>query len=73
MRYSDISSPHEKLVLPAGAVIITTGGSAFDQSDEGLISEFAPHLRGMATSSGSQADGSGIKLARVVTQLPSLF
>lgn len=66
VHYHNISSPSEKIVLPAGAVIITSGGSAFDQSDEGLLAEFAPQLRGMATSSGPQADGSGIKLARSV-------
>jgi succinate dehydrogenase/fumarate reductase flavoprotein subunit len=66
VRYHNVSMPSEAFVLPAGAVIITTGGSAFDQSDDGLLNEYAPHLRGMATSSGPQADGSGIKLARAV-------
>jgi hypothetical protein len=52
--------------MSADAVVMTSGGSAFDQSDDGLMSEFAPHLRGMATSSGPQADGHGIKIAREV-------
>ena len=60
------SSSNERIFIPAHAVIIAAGGSAFDQTEEGLLAEFTPHLRGMATSSGPQADGSGIKLAREV-------
>ncbi len=68
--YHRVSNPEESVFLPAGAVIIAAGGSAFDQSETGLLAEFAPHLRGLATSSGPQADGSGIKLAREVNIRP---
>lgn len=76
VRYYNTSSPDDKTILQAGSVVVTAGGSAFDQSDSGLLAEFAPQLRGMATSSGPQADGSGIKLARAVLCvqfLPSLL
>lgn len=46
------------------AVIIATGGMAFDHSEHGIFAEFAPELRGLATSSGPQADGAGIILGR---------
>lgn len=46
------------------AVIIATGGMAYDHSEDGLFAEFAPELMGLATSSGPQADGAGIKLGR---------
>ena len=36
---------HDDSALLADAVVIATGGSAFDQSEGGLMSEFAPHLR----------------------------
>lgn len=52
--------------LDAEAVIIASGGSAFDQSNDGLLAEFLPSLRGLPTSSGAQADGGGIRLARQV-------
>lgn len=68
IEYHISSSPSERITLNAHAVIITAGGSAYDQTEEGLLAEFTPHLRGMATSSGSQADGSGIKLAREVNR-----
>lgn len=45
-------------------VIIATGGMAFDHTEDGIFSEFAPGLRGLATSSGPQANGAGIVLGR---------
>jgi succinate dehydrogenase/fumarate reductase flavoprotein subunit len=46
------------------AVVVATGGMAFDHSKDGIFAEFAPELMGLATSSGPQADGAGIKLGR---------
>lgn len=50
----------------ADAVILATGGMGYDQSDGGLLSEFAPHVRGLATSSGPWANGEGMVLARAI-------
>ncbi len=47
-------------------MIITTGGMAFDQSEDGLLATYSPQNRGLATSSGPQADGAGMKLAKKV-------
>lgn len=52
--------------LPAGAVVLATGGAACDVEPDGLMQEYAPDLVGKATSSGAQATGMGIKLARAV-------
>ena len=39
---------------------------AFDQSEDGLLATYSPQNRGLATSSGPQADGAGMKLAQKV-------
>jgi aspartate oxidase len=52
--------------LPAGAVVLATGGAACDMDPEGLMHQYAPQLMGRATSSGAQANGKGIKLAKAV-------
>lgn len=54
----------EETELSAGAVVLTTGGAACDVEPDGLMQEYAPHLMGKATSSGAQATGKGIKLAK---------
>ena len=54
----------ETVSQSADSVVIATGGMAFDHSEDGIFAEFAPELRGLATSSGPQADGAGIKLGR---------
>jgi succinate dehydrogenase/fumarate reductase flavoprotein subunit len=48
------------------AVILASGGMAHSIDSDGIFAEFAPHLRGLATSSGPQADGSGMVIARKV-------
>lgn len=63
----------EEVALSADAVIIASGGMAFDHSEGGLFAEFAPELKGMATSSGPQADGSGIVVARKVPLIDILM
>lgn len=50
-------------VLPAGAVVLTSGG--FGASRE-MLARYAPHAASFATTSGSQATGEGIGLATAV-------
>jgi len=50
----------------ADAVVLTTGGFAFDKSPDSLMAEFAPHVMQFATTNGPHALGEGIKLARSV-------
>mmetsp|Transcript_23231 Transcript_23231/g.30335 ORF Transcript_23231/g.30335 Transcript_23231/m.30335 type:complete len:828 (-) Transcript_23231:670-3153(-) len=52
--------------LEADAVILATGGFAFDRFKGSLLAEFAPHLLDLPTTSGSQATGDGHKLARAI-------
>lgn len=52
--------------LDAGAVILTTGGAACDVEADGLMQKYAPDVMGMATSSGAQATGKGIKIAQAI-------
>lgn len=59
-----INSAGERIELDADAVIIASGGMAFDQSEDGLLATYSPQNRGLATSSGPQADGAGMKLAQ---------
>lgn len=58
----------EEVELPAGAVVLASGGAACDVSPDGLMQQYAPHLVGKATSSGAQATGKGIKLAKAVRE-----
>ena len=53
----------ELITATADAVIIATGGMAYGSD---LLGEFCPQFQGLATSSGPQADGSGMKIAREV-------
>ena len=57
----------KEIELSAGAVILTSGGAACDVAPDGLMQEYAPELVGRATSSGPQATGKGIKLAKAVS------
>lgn len=57
----------EKVSLPAGAVVLATGGAACDTGEDGLMQRYAPNLVGAATSSGRQATGAGIRLAEEVS------
>lgn len=50
--------------LTGDAVVITAVGNACDRTPDGLMAEFVPQLQGMATSSGPQADGYDIRIAR---------
>jgi hypothetical protein len=52
--------------LTVDAVIVTSGGSAYDMSDGGVMDTYARQYKGMATSSGPQADGKGVLLGREV-------
>ena len=63
------SGENVEVKLDAGAVILTTGGAACDTEADGLMQEHAPDLVGMATSSGAQATGSGIKMGKCVSCL----
>mmetsp|Transcript_40379 Transcript_40379/g.52013 ORF Transcript_40379/g.52013 Transcript_40379/m.52013 type:complete len:346 (-) Transcript_40379:203-1240(-) len=55
----------EKTAL-ASAVILTTGGYAFDRSDTSLLKEFAPGLLELPTTSGALALGEGVRLGRAI-------
>ena len=57
------SAEGNETTLEAGAVILASGGYARGND---LMREFAPSCEGKATSSGPQATGLGIKLAREV-------
>jgi succinate dehydrogenase/fumarate reductase flavoprotein subunit len=50
----------------ARTVVLASGGMAYDQSAEGLLAQHAPAVLGLATSSGPQADGAGMKIAAKV-------
>lgn len=52
--------------LQADAVVLTTGGFSFDQSESSLMKEFRPDLVGWPTTNGAFADGAGIKLGRAL-------
>jgi len=46
------------------AVVLTTGGYAYDRSEGSLLKEFVPTKVHLPTTSGSQADGGAIRIAR---------
>ncbi|CAM9223096.1 unnamed protein product [Choristocarpus tenellus] len=50
--------------MVADAVVLTTGGYAFKRGDGSLLNEFAQDKLTLPTTSGPQADGAGITLAR---------
>lgn len=54
----------EDIDLPAAAVVLTTGGYAYDRSEGSLLSEFAPERLHLATTSGPQATGDGVRLGQ---------
>lgn len=64
VRYRDGSG--SDVELAAWAVVLASGGMAYDQSAEGLLARHAPAVLGLATSSGPQADGAGMKIAAKV-------
>eukprot|EP00611_Tribonema_gayanum_P026149 TRINITY_DN613_c0_g1_i3.p1 TRINITY_DN613_c0_g1~~TRINITY_DN613_c0_g1_i3.p1 ORF type:complete len:775 (-),score=321.81 TRINITY_DN613_c0_g1_i3:557-2881(-) len=53
-----------KTEMRCDAVILATGGFAFDRSEGSLLREFAPQKLDLPTTSGPQADGSAIRIAR---------
>ncbi|CAM9099437.1 unnamed protein product [Scytosiphon promiscuus] len=54
----------EQVELSAASVVLTTGGYAYDRSEGSLLSEFAPERLHLATTSGSQATGDGVRLGQ---------
>ena len=54
------------LSLDADAVILATGGSAYDRGGGSLLAEFSPTLCTLPTTSGSHADGAGIRMGRAI-------
>ncbi|CAN0343057.1 unnamed protein product, partial [Discosporangium mesarthrocarpum] len=66
VRYRDEESGEER-DLRAGAVVLTTGaGYAFDRSEGSLLAEHAPKHLHLATTSGPQATGDGVRLGQAV-------
>jgi flavocytochrome c len=55
---------NEAKILRTGAVILTTGGFAYDRSPGSLLAEFGPDKLHLATTSGHQATGDGVKIGR---------
>ncbi|KAG5177884.1 NADH-dependent fumarate reductase [Tribonema minus] len=53
----------ETVEVAAGAVVLATGGYAFDRSPASLLSKYAPDKLHLATTSGPQATGDGVRLA----------
>ncbi|CAM9675844.1 unnamed protein product [Ectocarpus fasciculatus] len=54
----------DQIELPAASVVLTTGGYAYDRSEGSLLSEFAPERLHLATTSGPQATGDGVRLGQ---------
>eukprot|EP00752_Nemacystus_decipiens_P001221 g1221.t1 len=54
----------EVIELPAASVVLTTGGYAYDRSQGSLLSQFAPERLHLATTSGPQATGDGVRLGQ---------
>ncbi|CAM9226866.1 unnamed protein product [Chrysoparadoxa australica] len=64
LKYTDAGG--EVVEVRAGAVVLATGGYSFDRGEGSLLAEFAPETLHLATTSGPQATGDGIRLARAV-------
>jgi len=60
------NSAQEEITHLSDSVVLATGGMAHSTAEDGLFAEFAPELSGLATSSGNQADGKGMAIARQV-------
>ncbi|CDW51749.1 Hypothetical FAD-dependent oxidoreductase YEL047C [Trichuris trichiura] len=56
----------ETRVIPADAVVLTTGGYSNDHTHDSLIMQYASWLKDFPTTNGPYATGSGIKMARYV-------
>jgi len=63
--YTDLNTT-ESHFIAADAIILTTGGTAYDRSANSLLAEFTPSLCTLPTTSGSHADGGGIRMAREI-------
>eukprot|EP01041_Mallomonas_annulata_P002142 gene2142-4174_t len=64
LTYSHNSTP--PVSMKAEAVILATGGMAYDRSGGSLLAEFAPALCTLPTTSGPHADGRGIRMGRLI-------
>lgn len=53
----------ETVTVSAAAVVLTTGGYAYDRSEGSLLHTYAPDKAYLPTTSGPQATGDGLKLA----------
>jgi len=64
-------------VEEADAVVLTSGGYAFDHSPAkaspslSLLQEFAPHLGHFPTTNGPHATGDGVKVGHPFVFIPS--
>jgi flavocytochrome c len=53
---------NEIVDLPADAVVLATGGFGGDLSESSMVFQYAPQLKGFATTNGAFARGDGIKM-----------
>ncbi len=65
-RVSGVVVSHEgkNIRLRAGAVVLATGGFGHDYNNDSLLREYVPHLEHLPTTTGKQAVGDGVKMAR---------
>ena len=61
--YAVINGKYKKKIK-AKAVILATGGYAYDQGKDSLLKEYAEHLAKFPTTNGKYSKGEGIKIAR---------
>jgi len=59
-----VSHEGKNLKIFAGAIILATGGFGHDDTEDSLLKEFVPHLKHLPTTTGRQAVGEGVKMAR---------
>ena len=63
--YAVINGKYKKKIK-SKAVILATGGYAYDQGKDSLLKEFAEHLAKFPTTNGKYSKGEGIKVARKI-------